>query len=155
MHRNRVWATTSPIFRTERNRVLVTDGNLPTLDPLNFNPTNQIIDAMLLGISALTPSFVLSNVSVPNLQLKYSVDRMPTGATFYFKRNNGSFLTLNPNTLNGAALNTGDTITFGISANGAPDASFTFTVFNNIDVAPCSNTLSALITGASLPPEPD
>jgi len=149
MHRYKVWNTTSPIWRTERNRVLSTDGISPAVDTLYFSPVSPVYDNTVAGIQAVTPIFILSYLESP-VQFRYTAPRTPTGVSLYWKKNSGSFVSWPLNTLNGANFVTGDTLTVGISVAGAEIGDFVLRLFNNIDTASCSNAATILISGIDL-----
>ena len=149
MHRYKVWNTASPIWRTERNRVLSTDGISPAVDTLYFSPVDPIYDNTIAGVQNITPVFVLSYLESP-VQFKYTAPRLPVGVVLYWKKNSGAFVSWPLNTLNGANFVTGDTLTVGISAAGAEVGDFGLTLFNSIDTAACSNTATILISGIEL-----
>lgn len=150
MHRHRVWNTVSPLIRTQRNRIINIDGFIPAVNTLYFDPSDPVYDINSPGIYTITPSFYFSYLERP-IQFKYQVFRIPANVNIYWKRNNGSFNLWAGNTFNGVNFSTGDTLTVGISVAGAdPDSDFGLTLFNNIDTAACSNTVSVLTADLSI-----
>jgi len=150
MHRHRVWNTSSPLLRTERNRILNIDGFIPAVDTLYFNPIDPVYDVNTFGIYTVTPTFYFSYLDRP-VQFKYQVIGFLRNVSIYWKKNNGSFNAWTSNTFNGVNFSTGDTLTVGISVVGAdPDSDFSLTLFNNLDTAACSNTVTVLTADLSI-----
>jgi hypothetical protein len=154
MHRHRVWNTSSPLLRTERNRILNIDGFIPAVDTLYFSPIDPIYNVNSPGIQEIKPSFYFSYLEEP-VQFKYSAVRKPQDVNIYWTKNNGEFVLWPIGTFNGANFRTGDTLTIGISVYDAdPGSDFSFTLFNSLDTAACSNTITILTSDLIIgPPE--
>lgn len=147
MHRSRTWQTTITLGRSSHNRTFNISGFKPAVDTLYFSPVDPIYDTNIAGVQQITPSFVFTDLDGP-VQFKYAAPRLPFGTLLYWKKNNGPYISWALDTLNGANFVNGDTLTVGIDVSGAMSGTdFSFTLFNNIDTEPCSNTITVLISG--------
>ncbi len=142
MHRNRTWSFTSSVWRLNHNRIVNTDGYIPALQFIFWQPNNMELLSNQTPLTPLKDAIIISDAYTENLRFKWDATGLiPKNVLLYYRKNNGSWVLFIEKNNTAATFNNGDTFQLGIQT-GNNDGFFGLTLSNSVDGLPCSELLS-------------
>jgi hypothetical protein len=141
MHRNRTWSFTSSVWRLNHNRTVNTDGYIPALQYIFWQPSNVVLVNTSTPLSTLRDAVTISEAYQP-LSFKWDATAaIPRNVFLYYRKNGGSWVLFPEKNYTAVTFNNGDTFQLGIQT-GTGTGFFGFTLTSDADGLPCAELLS-------------
>ena len=144
MHRNRTWSFTSSVWRLNHNRTVNTDGYIPALQYIFWQPSNAVLVNISTPLSTLRDAVTISEAYQP-IRFKWdATSAIPRNVILYYRKNGGSWISFTEKVYTGVTFDNGDTFQLGIQT-GNSTGFFGFTLTSDADGLPCSELLSITV----------
>lgn len=144
MHRNRTWSYASPLWRFNHNRTINTDGYIPALQYIFWQPSNAVLLSTLTVLGPLRNAITISDAYQP-LRFKWdATGAIPRNVLLYYRKNGGSWVLFTEKVNTAVTFNNGDTFQLGIQT-GNSTGLFGLTLSSDADGLPCSELLSITV----------
>lgn len=142
MHRNRAWSFVSPVWRLNHNRIINTDGYIPALLYILWQPFNVVLLSTLTVLGPIRNATTITDSYQP-FRLKWNImsGAIPRNVLLYYRKNGGAWVAFTENTFTAVTFTNGDTFQLG-AQTGTSIGTFSIALFNDADGLQCSEILT-------------